>query len=642
MIGKPNFFDKVLDVIQKYPAILFSVIFFFLLILSLFRYPQSDESHYLIETSFMSSVLADGNWIGNLAVGVHGFLFKLPVAILFMLFGPSIFIATLSNVILASLSCFLFYRILQQYFDEIYLNIVAVIILCTGYHFLFSSITYLREMPALFSLLLFLYLIINKKNKLLIGFSLLLLADAKEHVFFQIIPGFMLWVLYYYFIHLKKKISNDNIFRLFFVDSILYFGPVIVYFVLMFFTGIVPLNPFSSYVLGLISSGFSQISSDFIDVGSFGGSNMNDLKNSTLKSLVKMVMGSYRINASRVVTDQGAPLGIPFLATLVDLILHPTDSYYLKLFLPRVFSFLSIPKLIVIPALITSWISFCKRDDELKKDIVLLFLIFWSFIIIFYLRASHGRYLFAISPIMILFFIQFLRNINNNRKNKIIISVTLCTIVMGLLFEFHYFIIKFVLNLVLMTLLFLILYNNWKGRWNRSALFLFFGLFLGGITLSSTIAASYSLGRGQLKNYLANGYGGEFYKIYKTIDTKSKIWINTDPTLIQFYRRENNINPEYLWALKQWVPKKKMLVTTNNIKTFGFSFKTIDDFKRKISSREFDYVYFMYSTNPKRNYYKQDQVELIRSQKYFNLKDSLRLKDKIVYIFEVNKLEKIQ
>ena len=101
----------------------------------------------------------------------------------------------------------------------------------------------------------------------------------------------------------------------------------------------------------------------------------------------------------------------------IDVDLYQSTKACLEFFFPRMVSFLSIPKLVAIPALITSWFSFIRKDIVLKEDGKLYFLLLWSYFLLFYFRASHGRYLFPISPIVILFFLHFLRNIKNNRRN---------------------------------------------------------------------------------------------------------------------------------------------------------------------------------------------------------------------------------
>jgi len=82
--------------------------------LSLMRYAAKDETGFLIEAATMSDCMLEGRWFGDEAVGWHGFLFKIPAAVLFTIFGRSIFLATFTNVLIAALTCWLCFDILRK------------------------------------------------------------------------------------------------------------------------------------------------------------------------------------------------------------------------------------------------------------------------------------------------------------------------------------------------------------------------------------------------------------------------------------------------------------------------------------------------------------------------------------------------
>ncbi len=161
----------------------FIFISFFLLCLSLFRYPLNDGAYYLLETSNLYDILKSRQWIGNEAVGLHGFLFKLPAALLFFITGPSVFMATLTTIALSMAGLVFFYRILGFFFVEERFRIFGVFMLSGSFFFLLSSVAFSREMPSLFSFLLLLFLLLKRGPYYLVGLALLLLLDAKEHVF---------------------------------------------------------------------------------------------------------------------------------------------------------------------------------------------------------------------------------------------------------------------------------------------------------------------------------------------------------------------------------------------------------------------------------------------------------------------------
>lgn len=97
--------DKNYDYVMYIVLIIF---FLFMLFFSSFRDMVKDESLYFNETWLMSQLLQEGKWIGNYAVGLHGFLFKLPMALIFLITGPSVEIVTIFNILLACITGLLF------------------------------------------------------------------------------------------------------------------------------------------------------------------------------------------------------------------------------------------------------------------------------------------------------------------------------------------------------------------------------------------------------------------------------------------------------------------------------------------------------------------------------------------------------
>ena len=99
--------------------IIYLVIYFvFLVVLSLFRDAIKDETIYLRETMIIAELLKKGVWIGDYGVGLHGFLLKMPMALLFIILGkPSVFAATLFTIIISISSVWIFYKIAEKYFN---------------------------------------------------------------------------------------------------------------------------------------------------------------------------------------------------------------------------------------------------------------------------------------------------------------------------------------------------------------------------------------------------------------------------------------------------------------------------------------------------------------------------------------------
>ena len=194
--NKNGTFDSVLNLSPKIMRL--TLIIFVLVVgvtLSLMRYSVKDETGFLIEAATMSDCMLEGRWFGNEAVGWHGFIFKIPAAILFTIFGRSIFIATLTNVIFGALTCWLCFGILRKLLKSTEWAFACTWLVITTFHFVLSLPTFLRDIPVMFAVLLLISAIINKRNKWLIGLCMMLILDAKEGVFFAFAPGFCMWVV---------------------------------------------------------------------------------------------------------------------------------------------------------------------------------------------------------------------------------------------------------------------------------------------------------------------------------------------------------------------------------------------------------------------------------------------------------------
>ena len=246
----------------------FPVIMFFsfwtisFLILSIFRDSRLDENIYFGETTLISTLIKDGIWIGNYGVGLHGFISKLLLGLIFIITGPSIALVTSFNVLIGILSGYIFYRILHKSLKiPKTFSFLGVTMLFTNYQFLTYIPTYYRDIQALFFVLLILEGILNKRSKWIIGVFLLFLLDSKEHVFFTVVPAILLWLSVASFIKNKKKLFMTI--KEVSISCIQLFLPSIIFLVLMFTTSLIPLNIYDAKILGLINGGMERVLLNF-------------------------------------------------------------------------------------------------------------------------------------------------------------------------------------------------------------------------------------------------------------------------------------------------------------------------------------------------------------------------------------------
>ena len=621
---------------QIYLYILFY--FLFLLSLSFLRNATADETIYLKETLLISELLKNGIWIGNYGVGLHGFLFKLPVALIFILIGkPSVLVATLFTISISIASVILFYKIVKRFFKEGNYAFWSTVIFSMMFYFINTSIIYSRDIPAIFTVLLFLYLFLNESKNWLIGLSFLLMLDAKEHIFLTVAPLYALYVVINYVFFVKGKGVWEKTKKIISKLIVAYILPFI-WVLLMFTTSIIPMNMFVASVSGLIDTGMSWNKSQF----STEVATQNFLKDEEAKSMPSL---------KKIDNLEGhCNIGSPNNSGLNDLELEISNDslickfvhwgdivlgYTGKLLYPRTFSFISVPKIITLPAIVFSismlitW--FKKKDKRIILPMILLFNV-----LVLMIRASHGRYLLCVTPLFALFFVMFLdKGLKKEKYFRNVLIATTIFVILGLYFESSFLLPKIILEGGLLVLF----WGLWFVRKNKKLLSSLKQLFLfalaGGMFLTA-LAFSYSIG--QISSYLKYGYNRETAKMAEELPKEERIWINNygSSNLMGLFRNDLYTNPEWKWQLASWIPKKDLLKVYAEPNTYTFSIIKMEKFRERLEELEIETVAMVVSTIEEEKFSDQDKLTDLLSQELLQLKEVVELKNKKMYIFQVN------
>lgn len=624
-----NFIKRIINKIKSEPVCIYLISYSLLLLfLSIFRDAKADETYYLKETALIAELFKEGIWLGDYGVGLHGFLFKIPIAIVFIIFDKSsVFVATSYTISIAVLSLFLFYKIFRDFFSKDKYALLATILLSVVLYFINTSLTFNRDIPALFAVLLFLYLFFKKSNFWLIGLSLLLILDAKEHVFFTVAPLYGFYLLLDLIIKTREKWEFRNV-QDFLHKAFSGYIFSFVWIILMFTTSIIPVNMFAASILGLTETGTewnrTQFSTQNASQNLMDNGGVEIVKISNIEGY-KNICSTDSISISKV-RDFLCKIG-----NIMDIIF----GYIGKILYPRTFSFISIPKIIVLPAIVQAisifFLWFRQKD---RKMILPLILIFNILIVI--LRASHGRYLLAVAPMFVIFFILFIRDGLKKPiwfKNTLIASTIF--VILGLFFESSFLGLKIVLEVTLLILL----WSIWLFRREKpSFLKLIKLLFLTYLSLGMLLTAlTYTLKIGQVSNYLKYGYNRETREILKNFDEDEKIWINDygSGELINLYRGNLDIEAEWYWQLSDWVPKKTLLKPYEENNTFTSEILGTDLFKKKIRENNIERIALVISTIEGESFESQIKLEKLESLDWLAIKDKIELKNKILYIFDV-------
>jgi hypothetical protein len=571
-----------------------------------FRNATLDDDLYLWETSIMTEALSRGEWIGDYAVGTHGFLFKLPVALVFLLTGPSLEIATVWNILLASVSLYLFYKILKEYFPKGIYPFLGTLLLFCNFQFILNLPTYMREIPVLLGFLVVLYTLVKQKPYWLTGLAMLLVLDGKEYVLFMIAPALAIYVLIKEWQGFNLKTVWETL-----KGGVQMFLPTVAFLAIMIFTSIIPVNMFALSVIPGVTEGGVEYHIEHFSVE--------------------------KATENRI--EEGAPeiqKAVPIETEGVKNVFSIILSYIGKILYPRSFSFISIPKVIFFPAFLTSILLFSQFFKKKDYTFLSFALILWSYILVFILRASFDRYLFPILPVVVYFFIIFIKDLIKQRKKFLfVLAVTAILASLGLFFEVDYIAIKIVLNIIVLLLYigYFIGYPRFYKKVKLISTILF--VALSGITFS--VIAYFFYANGQLYYYRLWGKDYEVKKVVEYFDDDENIMIN-DPgwnMLINVYRGDNRYDPEWKWEFKDWVPRKDKLKTFQRHSAFQPVGISIANDVRSVETYDIDKVALIVSTLDGYSLPYEHKLERYKSADWLVLENVIHLKNKDLYIFDV-------
>ena len=621
-------FNKLKFVIKQTKiAILIIVINFLILsIIAHFRFAIYDEKLYLHETVMMSEILKQGKWIGNYGVGVHGFIFKLPIAILFIFTGPSIYLATLFHIVLASITVWIFYILLTKNIKIKKWTILILLLLITNYSYFSWSLTFHREIPVIFSLIFFTYNLINKNKKILLNsFLLLLVFESKEYVFFTILPPLFIYLLF-----INKKFLKTTI------NFFLLLLPSLIYIYLMFNSSIIPINMFNASFLG-------------INKNSFYYQIKNTLPQQTLSDLSTYTNDNVSFSLYKQVSqiklyNNEVPQTNLFKKAIIIILL--ISGYLEKLFYVSTFSFQGIPIIILFPSLITSIYLF-KKWKHKYPNLLFLNLFYWFYLFIYIIRTSHQRYMLPIIPFNLVFFYFFLKLcLEKYQKFKAyllyIILISSLTTLITLLYQnisdkkqlFNIF-----STLIILSLYFLLLY---KRKYKK----IFIKLIVISVLSFSLFINIYSIfSKNQIYKSSLWVINGEADKIAQLVKPEDTIFIdcksgsNSEFTyLINIFRKNNYLPIEWHWKLdKNKINRKLDQTSINSNFYYNIPLGNLEKFKAKIKENNINKIILLKSDIVDQKFPLEEYIDIFEKEKWVELDNIEQLKNKKIFIFSVKK-----
>ncbi len=601
-----NFLKKIKKINIDYVMYGILILFFlFMLFFSSFRDMIKDETLYFHETWLMSEVIKSGEWIGNYAVGLHGLLFKLPMAILFLLTGPSVELVTIFNILLATYVGFLFYKLSKSILKKDTYALLSTILLLTTFHFFSSTPTYLREIPSLLAVVLFMYALVRNWEKGYMGLIFLLLLDSKEYVFFVFALFYLIWL----FIDSKEK-GFKKVFPVI-KKYILVFLPSIAWILLMFCTGVIPLNMYLASTLGLIDTNFKYFFSHFsVDLAT-----------------LNLIEGGR--DMPLITIRESWSFGVKGVVNIFNVFL----LYLGKILYPRTFSFVSVPKVVMFPVIATSFLYIKEYFVSKKKDLRIyaslgILLIVW--LLIYFLRASHGRYLLPVVPAISIIFIYLLFEYTYTQKQKRSLLIgTIIFVILGFLFETSYVLPKIFIELFI-YLIFLSTILKPKKKYLKYLL----------ISLISTVCIGVSIlfayTQGQVYGFLNWGRNRQVEDISEFIPKKQKYWSNNEENqmLTSVYIGETYAPAEWKWKLNEIVPRTENLKFLGQKTSYVFPVVDIDEFQSKLRDENITKL-VLYVSRVKTKFADQNYLDVFLKQDWLELRDMKEFKGLNIYIFDI-------
>jgi hypothetical protein len=668
----------MLKIIKNNP--LTSIVVYFALlgvVLSFFTNTLPDETKYLHETKIIADCFSNYEWFGNEAVGTHGFLFKIPVALLFTVFGTSYFIAEIFNLLLVVISIIILYKICFIIFDNNFWTSLSVFMFFSSYQSIKVFASYTREFPALLALLIFFFLIIQRKNYFFIGLAFLLVHDAKEYVSFIFSIPLIAWII----VDTYKMNRNSYLFKIL-NRLILVFIPTIVYLFLMLYTSLVPFNSTTSKILMLRQNSvftksfgfgartvpfirskenYNKISENRIDKNSIDPSvlttnEINDINseaneindnNSEANEINDNNSEANKINDNNSEANEingnnsGANENSSYRFFKYYLIKSGNwvIKYISKVFSPRFLDYTSIPLFLVV----FSIIIIKRKFKEYNSNYILRLLTYYVivYLIIYILRDSFSRYLFHAMPFISIFTILFFKDsIEKNRNNYYLIVLTL--IIIFIQFKFDYFMpyINICLSIYFTILVSLIFIRSISPKIKK----IFILILIVSLSLLTTgMRISGDVLYGTINETINYGFNSEYHKISQYFSHGTRYWFNGNIRKLSAYigarpteKTINRLNPIFpkFRLVKRYEEQlyRFQIFPYNNSDD---SLKSLNKFKNQLEKNKINKIAFLLSEIEGKEFSYQNFLPVIMKQQWIEVEKVLFLRNKRLYILNV-------
>jgi hypothetical protein len=620
---------------NKYLLILYSYLLFLGIIQLLYlSYYTGSQAYYLRETITITECLKDFQWFGNEGVGLHGFIWKLPLSLVFIITGPSVIIAGIYKLIIGLLTIHIFYKLSILLFKSEKWSALATFFFISSYLFLRQLTLYDPDSFLVLFLLAFIYSIFLN-NKYIIAILLLLILDSKEYAFFIVYLSMMIYIMLFDNAVISNSFLSNILFKI--KKIIIISIPSFLFIFLMFFTSIIPINSFLTNFLMLKENKKNTYTIQLPVKPSTNIRSMNrasQIKDDELNELIKHAKNKddeEEFNFNHYIK---ASIKTVFSSFPIAKDIYP---YFIKSLGDKIFTIFTFPKMFQVFAFFGILFIILNKKSIFKGwyFLIIYFLIFSS---AFVLIGKMTRYYFPILPIAILFVIYFF--INSKKYLKLFlfsILISLFFTYLGFIYESLILKEQLIIFIILFLILGLLLYPKFKIKYSDNVFFFFiivFGLF----TSMMQMYGNYKYD--QMKMTLKYGYVMEMDRISEFIPDDQKIILLSQYGyhLVNFYERNRIEKPEWKWKLPSYIPKKQLLKTNETlIYPYSMIKNIVNDskkLKKFIVDNKINYLYYIDFEFHKNSKYEK-LINSLNNQCIIELKEKHILKSKILSIYEL-------
>lgn len=242
---------KYLEKIDSYEFLLILI----MLIIGIFNlshrgWPENNSSYYLNETMIIADSLRNFEWFGNEAVALHGFLWKLPLAIIFIFTGPSYLISGFYVLVLYIFAIHFFYKFSFSLLNNRYYSFLVVLLVITNYQVLTFIKHYGPDSFVFFAVSVFSYCFIKYKNIFVRSFLFLFLIEMKEYIGLIALGSYLAYLVLF-------EIDIQYLFKSIISvlkKSIILIIPSLLFIFMSFHSSIIPINMFNAKLLFQLNS----------------------------------------------------------------------------------------------------------------------------------------------------------------------------------------------------------------------------------------------------------------------------------------------------------------------------------------------------------------------------------------------------